>query len=36
MVLIERGGYWINHGVGNKNWWFIGWQVQREITKQLI
>jgi hypothetical protein len=28
------GGYWINQGAGNKNWWFIGWQVQREITKQ--
>jgi hypothetical protein len=29
------GGYWINPGEGNKNWWFFGWLVQREITKQL-
>jgi hypothetical protein len=29
------GGYWINPGEGNKNWWFSGWLVQREITKQL-
>jgi hypothetical protein len=28
------GGYWINPGEGNKNWWFFGWLVQREITKQ--
>lgn len=28
------GGYWINQGEGNKNWWFTGWQVQREITEQ--
>ncbi len=29
------GGYWINQGEGNKNWWFTGWLLQREITKQL-
>jgi hypothetical protein len=28
------GGYWINQGANNKNWWFFGWQVQREISKQ--
>jgi hypothetical protein len=28
------GGYWINPGEGNKDWWFFGWLVQREITKQ--
>ncbi len=28
------GGYWINQGEGNKNWWFTGWLLQREITKQ--
>jgi hypothetical protein len=28
------GGYWINPGEGNKNWWFFGWLLQREITKQ--
>ena len=27
------GGYWLNGGSGNKNYWFAGWQVQREITK---
>jgi hypothetical protein len=29
------GGYWINPGDGNKNWWFFGWEVQREISKAL-
>lgn len=29
------GGYWINPGDGNKDWWFWGWQVQREISKAL-
>ena len=29
------GGYWINPGDGNKNWWFWGWEVQREISKSL-
>ncbi len=28
------GGYWINPGEGNKNWWFFGWLVQRKITEQ--
>jgi hypothetical protein len=27
------GGYWINLGEGNKNYWVAGWQVQREFTK---
>jgi hypothetical protein len=27
------GGYWINPGSGNKDYWFLGWQGQREITK---
>ena len=27
------GGYWINPGSGNKNYWFFGWQVQRELSK---
>jgi hypothetical protein len=26
------GGYWINPGEGNKNWWLIGWLVQRDIS----
>jgi hypothetical protein len=28
------GGYWINPGEGNKNWWFFGWLVQRKINEQ--
>ncbi len=30
------GGYWFNGGSGNKNYWYVGWQVQREIAKWLI
>jgi hypothetical protein len=30
------GGYGINPGPGNKNYWFIGWQLQRRITAQLV
>ena len=30
------GGYWINPGTDNKNYWFFGWEVQRDITKYLI
>lgn len=26
------GGYWINPGTGNKNYWFVGWQVSRHLT----
>jgi Putative MetA-pathway of phenol degradation len=29
------GGYWINPGEGNKDWWFFGWLLQREISEQL-
>ena len=29
------GGYWINPGTGNKNYWFLGWQGQRDLTKWL-
>jgi hypothetical protein len=29
------GGYWVNHGDGNKNFWFFGWQIQREINKKI-
>jgi hypothetical protein len=29
------GGYWINPGSGNKNYWFLGWQVQRELSKAI-
>jgi hypothetical protein len=29
------GGYWINPGRGNRNYWFAGWLVQRQVTKHL-
>jgi hypothetical protein len=29
------GGYWINPGAGNKNYWFLGWLVQRQVTEDL-
>jgi hypothetical protein len=29
------GGYWINPGTDNKNYWFFGWEVQRDITEYL-
>ena len=29
------GGYWINPGADNKNFWQLGWLGQREITKAL-
>ena len=29
------GGYWINPGTGNKDNWFFGWEVQRDIAKYL-
>jgi hypothetical protein len=29
------GGWWRNPGEGNKNYWFFGWEVQREMSKML-
>jgi hypothetical protein len=29
------GGYWINPGPGNRNYWFTGWQVQRKVMENL-
>jgi len=31
------GGYWINQGGGtpDKNYWFFGWLLQKQVTKQL-
>jgi len=31
------GGYWINHGddTVNRDYWFVGWLLQRQVTKQL-
>ena len=28
-------GYWINPGTGNKNWLFVGWELQRDFGKHL-
>jgi hypothetical protein len=30
------GGYWINPGPGNRNYWYTGWLLQRQITKSLV
>jgi len=30
------GGYGINPGPGNKNYWFVGWQLQRQVTEHLV
>ena len=29
------GGYWRNPGDGNKDYWFFGWQLQRQISQLL-
>jgi len=29
------GGYWINPGLGNKNWWQLGWQLSKDINNHL-
>lgn len=26
------GGYWVNPGKGDRNYWFMGWALQRQIT----
>jgi hypothetical protein len=30
------GGYWINPGDGNRDWWFTGLLVQRQVTDRLF
>jgi hypothetical protein len=30
------GGYWINPGTGNRDYWFTGWLLQRQITEKLM
>ncbi len=30
------GGYWINPGAGNRNYWYVGWELQRQVTKTLM
>lgn len=29
------GGYWINPGAGNRNWWFAGWLLQCQLSSRL-
>jgi len=29
------GGYWINPGPGNRDYWFAGWMLQRQLTEKL-
>jgi hypothetical protein len=29
------GGYWINHGNGDRDFWFVGWLLQRQVTDKL-
>jgi hypothetical protein len=29
------GGYWFTSGEGNRDWWYFGWLLQREINKKL-
>jgi hypothetical protein len=29
------GGYWHNPGAGNKDYWFTGWLLQRQVTDDL-
>ncbi len=29
------GGYWINPGSGNRDYWFLGWLVQYQVLKNL-
>ncbi|HEU0218201.1 MAG TPA: hypothetical protein VFQ90_16200 [Stellaceae bacterium] len=28
-------GYWINPGAGNRNYWYLGWALQHQITDSL-
>jgi hypothetical protein len=28
-------GYWINPGPANRNYWFVGWMLQRQVTTKL-
>src|SRR5437762_10965486 len=30
------GGTWINPGAGNKNWEYVGWELQRELSERLM
>jgi hypothetical protein len=28
-------GYWLNPGPGNRDFWYVGWAVQRQVAKNL-
>jgi hypothetical protein len=30
------GGYWLNPGQGNKNYWFTSWLLQRKVAENLM
>jgi hypothetical protein len=30
------GGYWVNPGSGNQDYWFAGWLLQRQVTDHLV
>jgi hypothetical protein len=34
-VTYGGGGYWINPGADNRNWWFMGWLIQRQLRPGL-
>jgi hypothetical protein len=27
------GGYWVNPGPGNRDYWYVGWQIQRRVLQ---
>jgi hypothetical protein len=29
------GGYWINRGPGNRDYWYSGWLLQRQVIEKL-
>ena len=29
------GGYWINNGADNRNYWFVGWQAQYQVSEHV-
>lgn len=30
------GGYWLNQGKGNRDWWYFGWLLQRQLTDSFL
>ena len=28
------GGYWLNPGEGNRDFWYVGWLIQRQLSKR--